>query len=1508
MHSFSKKDVFGILLVSVLALAGCDPLAGGAGGTGAGSTGGDGNGGGSAGDGPDGGDTGQPVPNLQPADCLTAGAAGAAIPTGALLFPPEDIQVAVGEVNFIWSASDLDGDDLAVTLLVGSDPDIFDNAQNTSVICSTALALQDQFAVTLDVGSYFWGIEITDGISTIRRPTGGTGSPFEVAEDGIGRQGLENAVLLCPTGVDPARQATTFNWLLGDDVPLRAQIFVSRTDQANPFEQPLRVFEVIPPTATSYALGAADALPLGETLNWGLRIEGANQTQFTFEGQLGAAFTVAENVPPSGQLTGPANETAIPEGIALLPGFDVDSGNCEDPLSLTFFFEFLGASGEPEDLFNSAIRAEVRPDNVEADLVAQLQLMDLRIGRWAWGIRADDGTDQFDLPDSNDGSRSFRTFILDAAPQFVSAPAFSLQSCEAAVADALEFSFSDENGAETVDVTVTFAPTEADVFTNPQTTLRLDGLGNGVDAVDGLVLVQAVSDACASLPGGDGFYGVELNDGVNLPVRATAMFDGPSEGACCALDGSCTEGMVDDCDGVFQGDGTTCETASCPSPVGACCQDDGSCAESTEADCSGVYLGDETACAGLECPLPLGACCLEDGSCAQGTADDCNGAYQGDGSTCGQISCPEPPRVPDCNGNGIDDALDISNGTSLDCNTNAVPDECDIAACETDSGCQDCDQNGVPDECDIAAKVISQIITSAGDGGVNGLDGPQRIAIDHSGNVFLVGRFSNNAFKITSSGIITEIITTSSGLDGPRGIAVDSLGNVYVAGGISDSAFKVTPAGLITEIIDSGGDGANNGLEAANAIAVGLTGNVFVAGSDSDNAFKVTPSGVITEVISASDGLDDPRGIATDISGNIYVAGRLSDNAFKISPAGVVTQIIDGNGDGAGNTLREPFDIAVDVGGNVYVSGGGSNNVFKITSAGIITVVIDETGDGLGNILEAPRGIAVDAKLNIYVVGRLSNNAFKITPDGGVAQIVDQNGGAASDSFNGAQGVAVDLQGRVYVTGSASDNAFVILPGGELSDCNSNGIPDECEPAPGRLFVDSSVEVPGDGTSWAAAFDTLTEALATAVESEGGVAEIWVASGRYTPAPALSEDRTSSFELVDGVALRGGFTGNEVCLSDRIPTTQPSVLSGDIEGNDFGGGPQLEPGVSNFENSVHVVTAIGVGPTTLLEGFTISGGNANIPTNGLPDQVGGGIYMTNSGPTISDCTVEGNFASESGGGMYIDDSSPTITQCDFNSNGASSGGGIFNESSSPALQLCTFAGNFASFPGQSFGGAGGGMMSSGGSPTVTACEFLSNFAEDAGGGISVESGNVVIVNSIFRSNEAGTCGGGGGGGLRIEGAASATVSNCTFTQNFAGCEGPDSGGGIHANGSLTMANTILWGNNISAQERTEEMQIGFSKTAPIVSFSCIEGLDTLVGNSNIGMDPLFGTALELLFGSPCIDVGNNSADIDASTPAVDPLPGTDFDGAVRIQNGGLSLTVDMGALEHAPTGPLQPGL
>jgi hypothetical protein len=88
----------------------------------------------------------------------------------------------------------------------------------------------------------------------------------------------------------------------------------------------------------------------------------------------------------------------------------------------------------------------------------------------------------------------------------------------------------------------------------------------------------------------------------------------------------------------------------------------------------------------LDCGQPGAGC--EIPGC--GTAQDCNTNANPD-------DCDIADFVSfDCNSNGVPDECDLGEGTSADCNTNNIPDECDIAG-----GAPDCQPNGVPDTCDI---------------------------------------------------------------------------------------------------------------------------------------------------------------------------------------------------------------------------------------------------------------------------------------------------------------------------------------------------------------------------------------------------------------------------------------------------------------------------------------------------------------------------------------------------------------------------------------------------------------------------------------------------------------------------------------------------------------------------------------------------------------------------------------------------------------------------------------
>jgi hypothetical protein len=233
----------------------------------------------------------------------------------------------------------------------------------------------------------------------------------------------------------------------------------------------------------------------------------------------------------------------------------------------------------------------------------------------------------------------------------------------------------------------------------------------------------------------------------------------------------------------------------------------------------------------------------------------------------------------------------------------------------------------------------------------------------------------------------------------------------------------------------------------------------------------------------------------------------------------------------------------------------------------------------------------------------------------------------------------------------------------------------------------------GDCGSWADAC-TLQSALTYSAGGNGD--QIWVAGGIYKPTPG--GDRNATFQLKSGVALYGGFDGVEdAALSDRDPAAHVSRLSGDLNGDDVGF-------TNNAENVYNVVTGA---DGASLDGFTISGGNAN--GNGCPGGCGGGMYNYASSPTVTNLIFSGNYATY-GGGMFNSGSSATVTNVTFNGNSAYQGGGVFNHSSSPILTNITISGNSAGF-------TGGGMFNHSSSPILTNITISGNTAVANGGGM-----------------------------------------------------------------------------------------------------------------------------------------------------------------------------------------------
>jgi len=493
-------------------------------------------------------------------------------------------------------------------------------------------------------------------------------------------------------------------------------------------------------------------------------------------------------------------------------------------------------------------------------------------------------------------------------------------------------------------------------------------------------------------------------------------------------------------------------------------------------------------------------------------------------------------------------------------------------------------------------------------------------------------------------------------------------------------------------------------------------------------------------------------------------------------------------------------------------------------------------------------------------------------------------------------------------------------------------------------YVDENAPGPvHDGSSWANAFLHLQDALDVVAAGE----EIWVAEGDYRPDEGATQapgDRGATFTLVNGVTIKGGFPtgGGDGTLAARIVAVHVSNLSGDLLGDDDSGG-------SNVENSYHVLTSTSADSTAVLDGFTITAGNANGSGN---NRNGGGLYNAGGSPTIVQCAFENNRVSQSGGAIYC--FSPmglTLTQCSFSGNQGSSGGAIANGSlaSDPASVLiitaCTFTSNTESgfgagainqgagiltvtdssftsnsgnagaisltgtsataditrctFTGNTAGFAGGAIVSnSGASPMIANCLFEGNSATNFGGALSYQSATVspLVTNCAFTGNDAGI----NGGAINMS-SSMPIFTNCSFEGNDAGA----SGGAIYNgfNSDSSFFNCIAWNNREGEFTNTATATIYIRSGATAsYDFCLMANLDltgTGTGNfdgTNAANNPLFTTSVNPELapqtgGDLRLLPGSPALDTGDNTANAEPF---DLAGNGRISGS----TIDLGPYEY----------
>jgi hypothetical protein len=341
------------------------------------------------------------------------------------------------------------------------------------------------------------------------------------------------------------------------------------------------------------------------------------------------------------------------------------------------------------------------------------------------------------------------------------------------------------------------------------------------------------------------------------------------------------------------------------------------------------------------------------------------------------------------------------------------------------------------------------------------------IALDNSGNVYIIGSFQNSSDFDPGSG--TDTLTAVGSYDifvcklnsagdflwarsmgGPNAdqgmsIATDGMGSVYISG-----AFQGT--------CDFDPDATSHNITAAGP------NDIYIAKLDSTGNF------VWAKSIGSAGNNNDICRITADSSGNVYATGRFMGTT-DFDPGALVNNLISAGAqdifvakfNSAGDyvwarSMGEINDeygasISVDASGNVYTTGtfqgtldfnpgAGTNNLSALPAgtSDIFLSKLDSTGTFVwaksigGSSDDAGSSVATDIHNNVYVTGYFRNTAdfnpgsgtFDLTSAGmtdifitklgsdGSFLWAKQMGGADDDWI---ESIAIDINSNVYSTG-----------------------------------------------------------------------------------------------------------------------------------------------------------------------------------------------------------------------------------------------------------------------------------------------------------------------------------------------------------------------------------------------------------------------------------------------------------------------------------------------------------
>ena len=411
----------------------------------------------------------------------------------------------------------------------------------------------------------------------------------------------------------------------------------------------------------------------------------------------------------------------------------------------------------------------------------------------------------------------------------------------------------------------------------------------------------------------------------------------------------------------------------------------------------------------------------------------------------------------------------------------------------------------------LPATTVTAAPSRSTPGAVSGskhFDGPQGVAVDDQGNIYVADTSNNRIQKLGSDGrVLAEWGGRGTGpgqFIRPTGVAVDRQRNIYVADTSNHRIQKLGPDGLLLAQWGSNGSGPGQFLYPS-GVAVDTKGVIYVADRNNHSIQKLSPQGEPLArwgtMGSGPGQFSYPWGVAVDGQGNVYVADKDNDRVQKLSSDGELLATWGTEGHAPGQ-FALPAGVAVDWAGNIYVTdaskaGGGPSNhrIQKLSPEGEPIAQWGTSG-----LFKDPMGVAVDAAGNVFVADYGHNRVDKLGPDG---QLLATWTGASAEQvqLQSPRGVAVDAHGNVYVTDWQADRLLMLDPDGRLLAEWGGGM----DSSPGQFVGPSGVAVDDHGNIYVA--DQGNDRIQKL--SPDGAAVVWGSAGA---APG-------QFSLPTGVAV-----------------------------------------------------------------------------------------------------------------------------------------------------------------------------------------------------------------------------------------------------------------------------------------------------------------------------------------------------------------------------------------------------